>query len=344
MARPFLAAVGLVFVAHSYAWAQNPVQIATKSELPGQWKKFEGSSVALVTYIGSGSFYTRLRQQLVRVAGAVCAAELRPRHALQAGAARPHHPRGGADGARQRRTAGASIPTIRGSGWRPTTCTRSSGRRSGSAAPSAPIWPLSYESRYRHDVVTVGGGPNVNREFEFGQVNDEARKWTLKVSYGLLFSKDFQTSNFRGSGPGDTTGCLAPASPAAQRCDQRRSQRVVGRSSAAGRPTPTTRSPTRSRSVLVARQGVALGVPRDLQRLQVLVPGRCRDAGQRGGDGPLGLDLGHHRGQLQAAPPPVGRGSESRASSPPSIHATGTRASRSGTSRGPTPTTTARSS
>jgi len=58
MARPFLAAVGLVFVAHSYAWAQNPVQIATKSELPGQWKKFEGSSVSLASYIGSGSFYT----------------------------------------------------------------------------------------------------------------------------------------------------------------------------------------------------------------------------------------------------------------------------------------------
>ena len=56
MARPFLAAVGLVFVAHSYAWAQNPVQIA-EVHLPGQWKKFEGSSLALATYVGTGSFY-----------------------------------------------------------------------------------------------------------------------------------------------------------------------------------------------------------------------------------------------------------------------------------------------
>ena len=31
----------------------------------------------------------------------------------------------------------------------------------------------------------------------------------------LLFSKVFQTSNFRGSGPGDSTGCMAPGSPAA---------------------------------------------------------------------------------------------------------------------------------
>jgi hypothetical protein len=76
------------------------------------------------------------------------------------------------------------------------------------------IWPVAPESRYRHDVVTVGLGPNVSREFLFGDVNDEARKWTLRVSYSFLASKAFQTSKFRGSGPGDSTGCLAPAGPA----------------------------------------------------------------------------------------------------------------------------------
>jgi hypothetical protein len=54
----------------------------------------------------------------------------------------------------------------------------------------------------------------VSREFLFGDLTDEARKWTLRVSYSVLFSKAFQTSKFRGSGPGDSTGCLAPTAMA----------------------------------------------------------------------------------------------------------------------------------
>src|SRR3954452_2209953 len=65
MARPYLAAVGLILVAHStYAWADNPVQdiarspTAPGSSTPDSLKKFEGSSAEASTYIGSGSFYT----------------------------------------------------------------------------------------------------------------------------------------------------------------------------------------------------------------------------------------------------------------------------------------------
>ena len=54
MARPYLAAVGLILVAHStYAWADNPVQDIARTQTstnsststtPDYLKKFEGSS------------------------------------------------------------------------------------------------------------------------------------------------------------------------------------------------------------------------------------------------------------------------------------------------------------
>jgi len=214
MARPFLAAVGLVFVAHSYAWAQNPVQITTKSDLPEQWKKFEGSALSLASYIGSGSFYSGYGSNsfasLALFAlprydlGTRYKLGLRARIILEEELTAPDNPTG--------RRFAPYDPWF----WLAADNLRTFERSKitiGGAFRT--IWPVSHESRYRHDVVTVGVGPNVNRVFEFGQVNDEARKWTLSLRYGLLFSKSFQTSNFRGSGPGDTTGCLAPASPAA---------------------------------------------------------------------------------------------------------------------------------
>ena len=75
--------------------------------------------------------------------------------------------------------------------------------------------PLSYESRYSHLVFGVGGGFSASREFEFGQVSDEARKWSLRLSWSPVFTKNLHTSHFRGDGPGDSTGCLAPTSAAA---------------------------------------------------------------------------------------------------------------------------------
>ena len=58
MTRPLLAAVGLILVAHSYAWAQGaaPTQDIARSPTPplsGSLKKFEGSSAEFSTYVGS---------------------------------------------------------------------------------------------------------------------------------------------------------------------------------------------------------------------------------------------------------------------------------------------------
>jgi hypothetical protein len=71
------------------------------------------------------------------------------------------------------------------------------------------ILPLSYESLYQHMLFGLGGGPTVSRDFTFGY-SDEARRWTLKLLWSSVFIKYVQSSNFRGTGPGDTTGCMAP--------------------------------------------------------------------------------------------------------------------------------------
>ena len=63
MTRPLLAAVGFIVVAHSYAWAQGASAVQDIARAPTSktssehWKKFEGSTVDLSTYIGSGTFY-----------------------------------------------------------------------------------------------------------------------------------------------------------------------------------------------------------------------------------------------------------------------------------------------
>ena len=118
MARPFLAAVGLVLVAHSYAWAQNPVQIATKSELPGAVEEVRRVvRSTLYSYVGSGSFYTsgysNPYASLALFAlptydlGTRYKLALRARIILEQELTRRTTP-----------PAGASTPTIRGSGWR----------------------------------------------------------------------------------------------------------------------------------------------------------------------------------------------------------------------------------
>jgi hypothetical protein len=76
------------------------------------------------------------------------------------------------------------------------------------------IFPLSYESRYQHLVFGVGAGLNVNRTFDLGHAADKSRQWTLALSYVSLFYKYFHTSDFRGTGPSDTSGCRAPDSAA----------------------------------------------------------------------------------------------------------------------------------
>jgi hypothetical protein len=214
MARPFLAAVGLVFVAHSYAWAQNPVQITSASDLPGNWKKLEGSTAEVSTYIGSGTFYTSgYSNDFASIAlflkpsydlGTRYKLALRARILMERELTQPDNPSG--------RSFTPYDPWVWLAAENLHTFERT---KLKIGANFRTLWPVSYESRYRHDIITLGFGPNVNRDFEFGQVNDEARKWSLKLGYSIMFFKAFQSSNFRGSGPGDTTGCLAPSSPGA---------------------------------------------------------------------------------------------------------------------------------
>ncbi len=56
----------------------------------------------------------------------------------------------------------------------------------------------------------VGGGPNVNRIWEFGDVGDPDHKWTLLATYALTSYKYVQTSVYRGTGPGDAANCRVP--------------------------------------------------------------------------------------------------------------------------------------
>ncbi len=76
------------------------------------------------------------------------------------------------------------------------------------------IVPLSYESRYQHLLFGLGAGLNLNRPFELGHAADKSRQWTLTVTYVFIFYKFFHSSDFRGSGPADTSGCRAPDSAA----------------------------------------------------------------------------------------------------------------------------------
>jgi hypothetical protein len=76
------------------------------------------------------------------------------------------------------------------------------------------ILPLSYESRYQHLVFGIGVGFNLNRPFHLGHAAETSRQLILTLSYASNFYKYIHTSDFRGSGPGDTSGCRAPDSAA----------------------------------------------------------------------------------------------------------------------------------
>jgi hypothetical protein len=220
MARPYLAAVGLIVVAHStYAWADNPVQDIARSSTspssptsstPDYLKKFEGSSAEASTYVGSGSFYASGYHNSY----ASIALFLRPSYALgtryklalrariyaEEEFTSPDTPNG--------RRFYPYDPWVWLSADNLHKFERSKIRIGGAVRT---ILPLSYESRYENMLFAVGAGPNVNREFEFGQVSDDKQKWTLRLTWALMGMKYFHSSPYRGSGPGDTSGCLAPS-------------------------------------------------------------------------------------------------------------------------------------
>ena len=215
MARPYLAAAVLVFVAHTtYAWAQGASTVQdisrkTETTTSDRWKKFEGSSAEVSTYIGSGTFYTsgyynRYASLAVFAKpsyslGTPYKLALRARLYVEEELTSPDMP--------NYRRFYPYDPWFWLSADNLKTFERTKIRVSGAFRV---IVPVSWESRYQHMLFGVGGGPAFNRNFTFGQVDDEARKWTLTLLWQSVFVKYVQTSHFRGSGPGDTTGCMAP--------------------------------------------------------------------------------------------------------------------------------------
>jgi len=216
MARPYLAAAVLVFVAHTtYAWAQGASTVQdisrkTETTTSDRWKKFEGSSAEVSTYIGSGSFYASgYRNPYASLAvfvkpsyslGTPYKLALRARIYVEEELTSPDTQNG--------RRFYPYDPWFWLAADNLKTFERTKIRVSGALRV---ILPLSYESLYQNMLFGVGGGPAFSRDFTFGQASDESKKWTLKLLWQSVFMKYVQTSHFRGNGPGDTTGCLAPS-------------------------------------------------------------------------------------------------------------------------------------
>ena len=216
MARPLAAAAGVFVVLGvlGYARADTPlpdVVRASNAQTSERLKKLAGSTVEASTYIGSGSFYASgYYDRYVSLAlfirptydlGTRLQLSLNARIYLETELTQPDTPNG--------RRFYPYDPWLWLSAKNLHTFERSKIRIGGLVRT---IWPLSYESRYQHLLFGVGAGLNATRAFVFGPANDEARQWTLSLTYVTLAYKYLQTSHFRGSGPGDTTGCLAPPS------------------------------------------------------------------------------------------------------------------------------------
>jgi hypothetical protein len=219
MTRALLAAVCLVFSVQSYAWSQTTAQstevarTAAAAQPTGRYAKFAGTSVEAATYVGTGSFYVSgYRNPYASLAifarpsydlGTKYKLAVRARIFLEEELTSPDTPNG--------RRFYPYDPWIWLAADNLHTFDRAKIKVAGVVRT---VVPLSYESLYSHLVFGVGGGFSASREFEFGQVNDEARKWSLRVSWSPVVTKYLHTSNFRGDGPGDTSGCLAPTSAA----------------------------------------------------------------------------------------------------------------------------------
>jgi hypothetical protein len=215
VARVLGAAPAAVLLAlPGLAWGQAALQEVTKAPAPattGWQSKFQGSSVDLMTYIGAGSFYVSgERAEYASLAvfarptyqlGTRYKLSLNARIFLEEELTSP-------DNTSARRFY-AYDPWVWLAASNLHTFERSKIRIGGVVRS---ILPLSPESRYQHMLLGIGAGFNVNRSFEFGDVNDEKRKWTLALTYAPVFVKYVHTSRFRGDAPGDTSGCTAPAS------------------------------------------------------------------------------------------------------------------------------------
>jgi hypothetical protein len=197
------------------ASGQSSLQEVTKTPTApanaGWQSKFQGSTLDAMTYIGSGTFYTgysarsyasvALFARPTYALGTRYKLSLNARIFLEEELTSPDNPTA--------RRFHAYDPWLWLAAANLHTFERSKIRIGGVVRT---ILPVSPESRYQHMVFGAGAGFSVNRLFEFGDVSDENRKWTLALTYAPVFIKYVQTSRFRGDGPGDTTGCMAPAS------------------------------------------------------------------------------------------------------------------------------------
>jgi hypothetical protein len=226
---PFRALVGLMIalaigppaaIFGSVVWAQGAGRdetgalTATAEEAAGKTpieKQFAGTFAELSTFVGSGTFYRRYSDPYISNA-----LYLKPIYHLptrrdltlsarlyfEVEYTSPDNPQ-----ARRLYPLDAWINLTDKNLY---TEPRSRIRFSGSARL---VLPLSYESRYQHLLAGVGLGANATRESEFGRPDAKGKRWGLMLSLGAMIVKNINTSVLRGSGPGDTTGCLtAPPS------------------------------------------------------------------------------------------------------------------------------------
>ena len=183
MARVRVAAVVLVVLAalQNYARAETVIPDVVRAQAPenlGRWQKFEGSFAEASTYVGSGSFYASgyhnsymslaLYAKPTYDLGTQKKLALRARLYIEEELTTPDN--------RVGRRFYPYDPWLWLAADDLHTFQRSKIRIGGIFRT---IWPLSYESRYQNMIVAAGAGPTVNRDFEFGQVNDEARKFVL---------------------------------------------------------------------------------------------------------------------------------------------------------------------
>ena len=216
----WIAAIsGLVSaLATTSAWAQGAAKDQSGSTLTvgpadqgGSWfqRKFKGSYAELNTYIGSGTFYVSgYRNPYVSNAlylrpmfqlGTKYDLALSARVYLEEEYTQPDNP--------EARRFYPLDTWLNLSAKNLYTNPRSKIRISGTARA---VVPTSYESRYAHLLTGVGLGATATRPFEIGRPDNQGKRWGLAVSFGSMFTKYVRSSDFRGTGPGDTSGCRIP--------------------------------------------------------------------------------------------------------------------------------------
>jgi len=207
-----LSAAAGIARAQGVAKDQSGTLTAGASDETKNWfvRHFAGTYAEIATYIGSGSFYTSgYRNPYVSNAlylrpsfqlGTKYGLSLNARAYLEEEYTQPDNPQA-------RRfypldtwvyLAAKNIYT------HPGTKIRFSGAL-------RVVVPTSYESRYAHLVTGVGLGGAANRAFELGKPDSQGKRWGLNVSLGSVFTKYYRSSDLRGTGAGDTSGCRIPA-------------------------------------------------------------------------------------------------------------------------------------